>query len=35
MKQLEKSILKFIQVMSEYPEEESPVEKNGGVRYRK
>ncbi|MCS1384071.1 hypothetical protein NXZ75_17835 [Lysinibacillus sphaericus] len=34
MKQLEKSIFKFIEALNEYPKEDSPVEKNGGVRYR-
>ncbi|MFJ8100514.1 hypothetical protein [Lysinibacillus sp. NPDC096212] len=34
MKQIENSILKFIQTMNKYPQEESPVVKNGGVRYK-
>lgn len=33
MKQIDNSILKFIQTMNKYPQEESPVVKKGGVRY--
>lgn len=32
MKQIEDSVFKFIQTMNKYPQEESPVVKNGGVR---
>lgn len=34
MKQLEYSILNFIETMNKYPQIESPVVKKGGVRYR-
>jgi len=34
VKQLKDSILKFIQTMNKYPQEECPIVKNGGVRYR-
>lgn len=34
MKQLENSLLKFIQAMDEYPKEEAPVKKIDRVRYR-
>ncbi|MGG3282333.1 hypothetical protein [Paenibacillus solani] len=34
MKQLENSILNFIETMNKYPQIESPVVKKGGVRYR-
>ncbi|GAB0171126.1 SMI1/KNR4 family protein [Lysinibacillus sp. CTST325] len=34
MKQIVDSILKFIQTMNKYPQEESPVVKSGGVHYR-
>lgn len=34
VKQLENSILHFIEIMNKYPQIESPVVKKGGVRYR-
>lgn len=34
MKKIDDSILNFVQTMNKYPQEECPIVKNGGVRYR-